>query len=96
MKKINIAIQIIPTTEKTHPYKVIDHVIALIASKGYNYLVCPFETVVECTFEEAMELLQQIHQECYRVDTQSVLINCKIHSKRDGDALIEHKVGKYR
>ncbi len=96
MKKISIAIQVLPTTEKKHPYKVIDKVIELIASKGYNYLVCPFETVVECTFDEAMDLLKEIHQECYRYDVSSVLISCKIHSKRYEDVLIEDKLAKYR
>ncbi|MCX7862328.1 MAG: thiamine-binding protein [Bacteroidales bacterium] len=94
--KISVAIQVLPTTTYSHPYEVIDKIIQLIASKGFNYMVCPFETVVECTLNEALLLIYEIHNECYKYDTQSVLINIKIHSIKNTDALMEHKISKYR
>lgn len=94
--KISLAIQVLPTTEKTHPYDVIDRIIELIASKGYKYVVCPFETVVECTLDEALMLIKEVHQECFKYDTRSVLINMKLHSIRNADATIDDKIAKYR
>lgn len=94
--KISLAIQVLPTTKETHPYEVIDKIIELIASKGYKYIVCPFETVVECTFDEALMLIKEVHQECFKYDTQSLLINMKLHSIRNADATIDGKIAKYR
>ncbi len=94
--KILLAIQVLPTTNATHPYYVIDKMIELIASKGYKYLVCPFETVVECTLDDALMLVKEVHQECFKYDTQSLLINMKIHSIRNAHATIDDKIAKYR
>jgi uncharacterized protein YqgV (UPF0045/DUF77 family) len=95
-KKINIAIQVLPTTEKTHPYDMVDKAIAIIQKKGYNYMVCPFETVVECSLQEALELVNEIHTECYKYDTKSMLVNIKIHSHKDVDTMIDGKMKKYK
>lgn len=94
--KVNIAIQALPTTETTHPYEIVDKAIDIIKNSGHNYLVCPFETVVECTMDEALKLIADIHRECYRYDTQSMLVNIKIHSHKNKDASIEDKMAKYK
>lgn len=94
--KVNIAIQVLPTTQTTHPYEIIDKAINIIKKSGHNYLVCPFETVVECSMDEALKLISDIHKECYHYDTQSMLINIKIHSFKNKDATIKDKMGKYK
>jgi len=95
-QKVNLAIQVLPTTEKTHPYEIIDKAIELIKKRGHHYMVCPFETVVECTLQEALAIIADIHQECYQYDTQSLLINIKIHSHKNKDAFIDDKMQKYK
>ncbi|MGQ9846023.1 MAG: thiamine-binding protein [Bacteroidales bacterium] len=94
--KVNIAIQVLPNTETTHPYKIIDKAIEVIKNCGHHYVVCPFETVVECTIDEALKLIADIHSECYQYDTQSMLVNIKIHSHKNKDASIEDKMAKYK
>jgi len=94
--KVNLAIQVLPTTEHTHPYEIIDKVIELINQRGYNHMVCPFETVVECSMDEALKLIADIHHECYQYDTQSMLVNIKIHSHKHKDAFIDDKMAKYK
>ena len=58
--KINAAIQLLPLSNNIDKYKIIDEAIALIISSGLNYVVCPFETVVEGSFEEVMQLIKNI------------------------------------
>jgi uncharacterized protein YqgV (UPF0045/DUF77 family) len=96
MKKVNLAIQVLPTTKQSHPYFVIDKIIEYIANKNYNYIVCPFETVVECDLNQAIELIREIHNECYKYDVESLLINIKIHSRKESNVTIEEKIGKYK
>ncbi|GAB4451403.1 MAG: thiamine-binding protein [Bacteroidales bacterium] len=94
--KVNIAIQVLPTTEKTHPYEMVDKAINVIINSGHNYIVCPFETVVECSMDEALKLIADIHHECYQYDTNSMLVNIKIHSHKNKDAAIDDKMAKYK
>ncbi len=95
-QQINLAIQVLPTTEKTHPYDIVDKAIDVIKKSGHNYMVCPFETVVECSMDEALKLIADIHRECYQYDTNSMLVNIKIHSHKSKPALIDDKLAKYK
>lgn len=94
--KVNIAIQVLPTTENTHPYEIVDKAIEIIKKSGHQYMVCPFETVVECSMQEALTLIDAIHQECYQYDTNSMIVNIKIHSHKNKNAAIEDKMAKYK
>lgn len=94
--KVNIAIQVLPTTNNTHPYEIVDKAIEIIKKSGHSCMVCPFETVVECNLNEAFELIEKIHNECYQYDTQSMLVNIKIHSHKNKDAAIDDKMAKYK
>lgn len=94
--QINIAIQVVPTTEKTHPYTIIDEVIDLIKTKGYTYIVCPFETVVECSIDEGLALIKEIHEHCYKRDVRGMLVNIKIQSHSQKPVRIEDKIAKYK
>ena len=58
--KINAALQLLPLSNNIDKYKIIDKAIDLIKSSGLNYVVCPFETVVEGSYVEVMQLIENI------------------------------------
>jgi uncharacterized protein YqgV (UPF0045/DUF77 family) len=94
-KQINIAIQVLPETADGISYAMVDEAIQVIDHSGYRYKVCPFETVVECTLEEALSLVLEIHEACRIAGTQRMLVNIKIQSDFTRNVTIEDKMEKY-
>ena len=93
MNKINIAIQVLPQGVD-NVYDVVDTAIAVIERSGVKYRVCPFETVLETTWDNALEILASVKNEVLKV-APSTLINLKIQAAADHDVAIEDKTGKY-
>jgi len=48
---VNVAIQVLPSSKKEHPYSIVDKAIEVIQKSGLKYKVCPFETVIEGEIE---------------------------------------------
>lgn len=92
---INLAIQILPTIENGDTYAVVDKAIETIQQSGVKYRVCPFETVMEGTYEKLMQVVEAAQQACFDAGATAVLVNLKIQRRRDGDVSIEEKTGKY-
>ena len=78
-KTIHIGIQVVPMVVREQAFPVIDKVIAAIAAHGFRYAVTPFETVVECGFDEAMELLKECHAMMDGSFQGEYLINARFH-----------------
>lgn len=93
--KINVAIQVLPEAKGKIKYELVDEAIKAIEESGFRYQVCPFETVVECTFEELPELMQSIHEACGVAGTEKMLTNMKIQVNFTDDVTIEDKMEKY-
>lgn len=93
--KVNIALQVLPASTVKHPYTIVDKAIELIRQSGLKYRVCPFETVLEGDYDEIMELIKRIQQECLDFGAESLLSYLKIQLSRDTDVTIEDKTGKY-
>ena len=93
--KINVAIQVLPESDGKLKYSLIDEAIQAIANSGYRYMVCPFETVVECTFAQLSQLLEEIHIACKKAGTEKMLTNLKIQVNFEKDVTIEDKMEKY-
>lgn len=56
----SMAIQILPNTPDTQEkIRVIDKVIENIKSKNLSMVVCPFETVIEGTLEQMLQILKE-------------------------------------
>lgn len=90
-----MAVQVLPEADRGISYAMVDEAIRVIGSSGHRYQVCPFETVVECTLEEALELVRQIHAACERAGTHRMLTYLKIQTDFGGDVTIEDKMEKY-
>lgn len=96
-KQVNAAIQVLPTPKDSsvHPYTIVDAAIAAIKSTGLPSKVCPFETVVEGTYEEVINVLRMAQEACYEAGAANVITNVKIQTSCEEDVTIESKVGKY-
>lgn len=93
--KINVAIQVLPEAENKIKYELVDKAIEAIKDSGFEYRVCPFETVVECRFEELPGLIWKIHEACYKAGTERMLTNLKIQVDFHKDVTIDDKMEKY-
>ena len=92
---INLALQILPTVQSDRVYAVVDEAIAVIQASGLKYRVCPFETVIEGTYEETMEVVRKAQEVCFKAGASQLLVYIKIQIKKDADVHIEDKTGKY-
>ena len=93
-KTVNIALQILPTSKTIHPYNLVDKAIEVISASGIKYRVTPFETVMEGTYDEIMEIVKQAQEACYAAGAESLMTYVKIQSSIT-DVSIEDKTGKY-
>jgi len=94
-RKINVAIQVLPEADGKIKYALVDKAIEAIKKTGFNYQVCPFETVVECSFEELSGLLEKVHEACNAAGTQRMLTNLKIQVDFHENVTIGDKMEKY-
>lgn len=92
--KINVAIQLLPTKFSGDKIALIDKAIACIKASGLNYLVCPFETVVEGTYTEIFKLVDDIRTTTLNNGCEELLINMKLHAAQK-DLFFEDKITKY-
>jgi uncharacterized protein YqgV (UPF0045/DUF77 family) len=96
MNKINVAIQVLPQANGVISYELVDVAIEAIARSGLTYQVCPFETVVECSYNELPSLLEKIHEATREAGAGSMLTNLKIQVDFKNEVTIDDKMGKYR
>jgi len=94
-KTVNVAIQVLPEADGKIKYSLVDEAIEAIRNTGLKYRVCPFETVVECTYNELPNLLETIHDACQKAGTQKMLTNLKIQVDFQNGVTIEDKMEKY-
>lgn len=94
-KMINVAIQVLPEADNKIKYELVDKAIEAITMSGFSYRVCPFETVVECKFNELPGLLEKIHEACREAGTEQMITNLKIQVDFQEDVTIDDKMEKY-
>lgn len=93
MKTINMAIQVLPQNVD-NVYDVVDKAIEVIQRSGVKYRVCPFETVIETSWDNAMDILNCV-KEAVLAAAPATLINIKLQASADEDVHITDKTGKY-
>lgn len=94
--KINLALQVLPQSQSTHPYSIVDKAIEAIQRSGLKYQVCPFETVIEGSWDEVMSVVQEVHEICYESGTEKMMTYIKIQSQKNEDVTINDKMEKYQ
>ena len=57
------SIQILPLANQLHPYRWVDEAIAVIKASGINYKVNAFDTVLEGTYPQVMQVIEQVNDQ---------------------------------
>ena len=91
---VNLALQILPTSKTIHPYLIVDKAIEVIAVSGLRYKVTPFETVMEGSYEDIMNVVKLAQEACYKAGADSLMTYIKIQSSTK-DVSIDDKMEKY-
>ena len=95
----SIAIQVLPQTNDDQELcRMVDEVIAYIATTGLHYEVGPFETTIEGeSYDELMDIAKECIKVAIRVGAPKASAYLKVNYCPEGDILtIDQKIGKYR
>ncbi len=95
----SIAIQILPQAGSDEEVcRIVDEVIAYLASTGLRYEVGPFETTVEGeSIDELLEVAKECQHVAARAGAEKVSSYIKTVYRPEGKVLtIDQKIGKYR
>ena len=93
----SVAIQVLPEAKDDRELcRIVDEVIAYIASTGHTYYVGPCETAIEGPYDELMDIVKECQKIAIKAGAPSVASYVKITYKPEGEVLtIDQKVGKY-
>lgn len=92
----SMAIQMLPRlSEHDENIRVIDKVIENIISKGLNTVVGPFETVVEGSLNEILDILKESILIAEKEGAKNILTYIKISYSPLGVMSIDEKISKY-
>lgn len=94
----SIAIQVLPKVDSEEELiRIVDEVIAYIASTGLNYYVGPFETTIEGeSYDELMEIATNCQKVAIKAGCKSVSAYIKVVYTPEGEVLtIDKKVSKH-
>jgi uncharacterized protein (TIGR00106 family) len=94
-KKVNVALQLLPSSKSKHPYDIVDKAIEVIRLSGIKYRVCPFETVMEGDYDTIMDIIKKVHTICLEFGADSSISFIKIQIDKNKDITIEDKTKKY-
>jgi uncharacterized protein YqgV (UPF0045/DUF77 family) len=92
---INLGIQIIPKSKNLDSYWLVDQAIQVIQKSGIKHLVTPFETVMEGTQDELMEIAKDAQQAVLDAGADEVLVYYRMQIRKNEDVSIEDKTAKY-
>ncbi len=96
--KASVAIQVLPgVQDKNEVVRIVDEVIAYIASTGLHYYVGPFETTIEGEdYDRLLDIVKECQHVAVRAGAPSVSAYVKISYKPEGGVLtIDEKVTKH-
>ena len=94
----SIAIQVLPKVDSEEELiRIVDEVIAYIASTGLNYYVGPFETTIEGeSYDELMTIATNCQKVAINAGCESVSAYIKVVYTPEGEVLtIDKKVSKH-
>jgi len=93
----SIAIQVLPLTlDDAETVRIVDEVIAYIASTGVKYFVSPFETTIEGDYDKLMEIVKQCNIIAVKAGAPGVNTFVKIFFNPTAGVLtINQKTDKY-
>lgn len=96
--KASVAIQVLPEVSNDKELiRIVDEVIAYIASTGLHYVVGPFETTIEGDdYNQLMEIVKNCQTVAINAGCKKVSSYVKIAlNPEEGVLTIDQKIGKY-
>lgn len=95
----SVAIQVLPKTDSDEELiRIVDEVIAYIASTGLRYEVGAYETTIEGTdYDQLMDVLKECQHVAIRAGAPKVSAYIKVEYEPEGEILtIDRKISKYQ
>jgi uncharacterized protein YqgV (UPF0045/DUF77 family) len=92
---INVALQVLPSGPGKNSYELVDKAIEVIRQSGIPYRVCPFETVMEGSYQQCMDIAARAQEACFAGGAENLLVFIKIQRKKQADVRILDKMEKY-
>jgi uncharacterized protein (TIGR00106 family) len=93
---INASIQIVPIVQDKHPYEWVDEAIAIIQQSGIKNDVGPFATVLEGTYAEVMQVINEVNEYLYNKGCNEWISNIQIQIRSHGDITADEKTEKFK
>ena len=93
---INASLQILPIVRDRHPYEWVDEAIAIIQQSNIKYEVGPFATVVEGTYREVMEVINNINDYLQQEGCAEWILNAQIQIRARGNITGDEKIAKFK
>lgn len=93
---INASIQLLPVVQDRNPYEWVDEAIEVIQKSGLKYEVEPFCTVVEGTYEQVMQLINDINEHLYKRTCHEWITNVQIQIRGNEDVTADEKTEKFK
>ncbi|MEE0205221.1 MAG: thiamine-binding protein [Oscillospiraceae bacterium] len=95
----SVAIQVLPKTDSDEELiRIVDEVIAYIASTGLRYEVGAYETTIEGTdYDQLMDIVKECQHVAIRAGAPKVSAYIKVEYEPEGEILtIDRKLSKYQ
>ncbi len=92
---IHASVQFVPISAEKEPYDLIDKAINIFQESGLFIQVSPLETFIEGTYEQVMDAIELAKNTCLDAGAQELVINLRLHCRRELDVSIQEKIGKY-
>lgn len=88
---VTLGLQIVPQSDHHKTYWLVDQAIKVIQQSGLKYMITPFETVLEGTYEQTMEVANAAQLAVLKAGAEECLVYFRIHYRQDRDVTFEEK-----
>lgn len=92
---MNAGIKVVPVNIVDPTYSIVDKTIETIQLSGLEYTVTPFETVINGTIEQILQLIAQLKTTAEEAGADELIINTRFHSKKSADNIFSSKTDKF-
>lgn len=93
---VNASIQIVPLAQDRHPYEWVDEAIAIIQAAGIKHEVSAFQTLLEGTYNEVMQVVHDVQEHLFQQGCAEWIAQVQLQVRAGGDITADEKTGKYQ
>ncbi|OLY92606.1 uncharacterized protein, MTH1187 family [Cnuella takakiae] len=93
---VNASIQIVPLAQDRHPYEWVDEAITIIQASGIKHEVSAFQTVLEGTYKEVMQVIHDVQEHLFQKGCAEWITQVQLQIRTNGDITADDKTAKYQ